>query len=158
LQIFQKCKDMALTPPALQAFAMPSTVRPESDSNAPILTYKRPRTQIAPKKVQDTVENIHDNRLSKYVIRDSNLLTKLGWEQVVKSKRQWGDFGHLQIRHPVQCFLCYLRSRGVPVAITTTPWDDARIYAAVIRGPHKLARDHRAFLHTEMADMVNKNQ
>jgi hypothetical protein len=68
---------MALTPPAPHAFAMPSAVRPESDSNAPII-YKRSRTQIAPKKVQDTVEKIHDNRLSKYVIRDSNLLIKLG--------------------------------------------------------------------------------
>jgi hypothetical protein len=44
------------------------------------------------------------------------------------------------------------------VVLTTTPWDEARINAAVIRGPHKSARDHRAFLDTEMADMIDKNQ
>jgi hypothetical protein len=44
------------------------------------------------------------------------------------------------------------------VVLTTTPWDESRINAAVNRGPHKSAKDHSAFLHTEMADMIDKNQ
>lgn len=128
---------------------------PTGNSNNTI--YKRSRTQpsYVPTQVQDTVEI---NNLSKYVLRDSNLLTELGWEQVVRSRRQRGDFGHLRIPHPAQRFLRYLRARGVPVVLTTKPWDDERVHAAALRGPHKSARDHRAFLHTEMADMINKNQ
>jgi hypothetical protein len=126
---------------------------PEPSGNAP--TLKRSRSQRAPSQVQDTVEF---NRLSKYVLRDSNLLNELGWEQVVRSRRKRGDFGDLHINHPARRFLQYLRDRGVPVVLTTTPWDEARINAAVQRGPHKSARDHSAFLHTEMADMIDKDQ
>jgi hypothetical protein len=97
---------MALTPPAPHATSVPSSTKPESSSNAP--TLKRSRTQRAPNQVQDTVEVV-DNRLSKYVTRDANLLTELGWEKVVRARRQRGDFGNLRIRHPAQRLLRYLR-------------------------------------------------
>jgi hypothetical protein len=154
LRIFQKRKSMALTPPAPDVMAEPAAER----SSLELIDHKIPAARSSTtnrhlctpsyvtNQVQETVDN---NRLSKYVLRDSsNLLHELGWEQVVCLRRQRGDFGNLHISHPAQCFLRHLRSRGVPVVLTTTPWDDARIHAAATRGPHKSARDHRAFLHT----------
>jgi hypothetical protein len=104
--------------------------------------------------VQETVDD--DNRLSKYVNHMSVFLHKHGWQKVVQSRRQRGDFGRLRIHHPAQRFLQYLKKRGVPVILATPPWDQVRIQAALTRGPHKSAKDHRAFLHTEMADMIEK--
>jgi hypothetical protein len=143
---------MALTPPA----PLGNAELPTATSNN--TSRKRSCTQQVPNQVQDSVLELTPNRLSKYIIRDSNLLTELGWEQVVRSRRLHGDLGQLQINHPAQRFLRHLRSCGVPVVLTTTPWDKARIQAAVNRGPHKSARDHTDFLHTEMADMIDKNQ
>jgi hypothetical protein len=108
--------------------------------------------------VQETVLDEEDNRLSKYVNHMSVLLHKHGWQQVVNSRRQRGDFGRLRIQHPAQRFLQYLKKRGVPVILPTPPWDQVRIQTALTRGPHKSAKDHRAFLHTEMADMIEKGQ
>jgi hypothetical protein len=144
---------MALTPPAPHAVDMQQIVRSEPNY-APERKRTRTRHDI-PNQVQDT-EVSSNNNLSKYVNRDSNLLTELGWEQVVRSRRTRGDIGRLQVNNPAQRFLRYLRSRGVPVVLTTTPWEKTRINAAV--RPHKSAKDHRAFLHSEMADMIDKNQ
>jgi hypothetical protein len=146
---------MALTPPAPK----PVDAHPVAETepiHAPDCKRSRTRQDVL-NQVQDTVVSSNNN-LSKYVIRDSNLLTELGWEQVVRSRRSRGDIGRLQVHHAAQRFLRYLRSCGVPVVLTTTPWDKARINAAVRRGPHKSAKDHRAFLHTEMADMIDKHQ
>jgi hypothetical protein len=119
---------------------------------------KRQRIGKATQSVQETALNEYDNRLSKYVNQLSVLLREHGWQQVVQSRRQRGDFGPLRIKHPAQRFLKYLKTRGVPVLLATPPWDQARIQAAVKRGPHKSAKDHHAFLHTEMADMIEKGQ
>jgi hypothetical protein len=44
------------------------------------------------------------------------------------------------------------------VLLSTKPWDPSRIEAAMRRGPHKSAKEHRDFLQTEMADMIEKDQ
>jgi hypothetical protein len=90
--------------------------------------------------VQETVDD--DNRLSKYVNHMSVFLHKHGWQKVVQSRRQRGDFGRLRIHHPAQRFLQYLKKRGVPVILATPPWDQVQIQAALTRGPHKSAKDH----------------
>jgi hypothetical protein len=91
---------MALSPPAPNGTIMSTTAvanslqaidrkPPANTSNKRFRTIPNVTTQV-----QDTVET---NNLSKYVLRDSNWLTELGWEQVVRSRTQRGDFGHLRI-------------------------------------------------------------
>jgi hypothetical protein len=73
-------------------------------------------------------------------------------------KESGGTFGKLRINHPARRFLLHLKKHGVPVVLATPPWDKSRTQVAVLRGPHKSAKDHQAFLHTEMADMIEKGQ
>jgi hypothetical protein len=124
----------------------------------PATSSKRARMSVQSNQVQGTVVNQADNQLSKYMYQDSNLLYELCWHRIVRNKRQRGDFGQLRIDHPAQRFLNYLRKQGVPVLFSTKPWDPSRIEAAMRRGPHKSAKEHRDFLQTEMADMIEKNQ
>jgi hypothetical protein len=156
---------MALTPPApisnddaTAAYKKnQNQLQAERSALPATSSNKRARTSVPSSQVQGTVVD-QDNRLSKYVYRDSNLLYELGWHTLVKHKRQRGDFGQLRINHPAQRFLHYLRKQGVPVLLTTRPWDHARIETAIRRGPHKSAKENQAFLQTEMADMIEKNQ
>jgi hypothetical protein len=141
---------MALTPPFTNLHEIATAASTNQDTLAaltsPATSAKRARTSVQSNQVQGMVVNQADNRLSKYIYRDSNLLYELGWHRIVRNKRQRGDFGQLRIDHPAQRFLNYLRKQGVPVLFTTKPWDPSRIEAAMRRGPHKSAKEHRDFL------------
>jgi hypothetical protein len=95
---------MALTPPAPHSINVQPNARSEPLFYAPERKRSRTRHDVL-NQVQDTVVS-NNNKLSKYVNRDSDLLTELGWEQVVRSRRARGDMGRIQeLHHPTQRFL-----------------------------------------------------
>jgi hypothetical protein len=135
-----KRKVPALTPPVSNADAHQLVQGPWQQASS-----KRQRTSQATQPGQETVLDDDNNRLSKYVNQISFLLHKRGWNQVVQSRRQRGDFGELRIHHPARRFLQYLKKRGVPVILATPPWNQDRIQAALTRGPHKSAKEYAAW-------------
>ena len=70
-------------------------------------------------------------------------------------KRRHWRFG---IVHPAARLLRHIGKKGVPIALTTPPWDPQRIYAAATRGPHKSAYEFQDFLCNEMVDMILRRQ
>lgn len=54
--------------------------------------------------------------------------------------------------HRAARLLSHLRRRGASVLTSTTPWGVARCDNAILRGPHKLAHDERAFVFEEILD------
>ena len=46
--------------------------------------------------------------------------------------------------------------KGAPVIIKTAPWTRGQITRAIKWGPHKLAKEHIAFLREEFVDMIRK--
>jgi hypothetical protein len=156
LPIYTKRKVPALTPPGTNA---EDAQQLQLDQSWQAISKRQRTSKASTQPGQETVLDEPDNRLSKYVNQMSGvLLREHGWNKVVQSRRQRGDFGKLRIHHPARRFLQYLKKRGVPVILATPPWNQDRIQNALTRGPHKSAKDHSAFLHTEMADMVEKGQ
>ena len=81
------------------------------------------------------------------------------WEEyAAKTREPQGDFhpnvGH--IPHPAAHLLNHLRLHGAPVVTSGAPWSAAKRAQALSRGPHKSARDYRAFLRQEFTDMIHK--
>jgi hypothetical protein len=72
--------------------------------------------------------------------------------------RGHGDLGDLEIEHPAARLLRHVGTRGVPIVLTTPPWDSKRIYAAATRGPHKSAYEYQDFLRNKMVDMILRRQ
>lgn len=121
-----KRKVPALTPPVTTAEAQQfQHEQQEGHRHALPAGSKRQRISHATQLGQETGLDECDNRLSKYVNQISFLLHKRGWNQVVQSRRQRGDFGELRIHHPARRFLQYLKKRGVPV-ILATPFVEPR--------------------------------
>jgi hypothetical protein len=59
---------------------------------------------------------------------------------------------------PAACLLRHVGTRGVPIILTTPPWDSTCIYATAMHGPHKSTYEYQDFLHNEMVDMILRHQ
>ena len=95
--------------------------------------------------------------LGKCIARDSALLSSLGWEAYVHSRRGRGDFANMAtLNHPARRLLRKLQSSGAPVALSSKPWTPSRLHQALQRGPHKSANEHIDFLRDEMLEMVKR--
>jgi hypothetical protein len=99
-----------------------------------------------------------DLNLRKYIDHDTHLLATVGWNEFVRERRGRGDLGDLEFEHPAARLLHHVGTRGVPIVLTTPPWDSQRIYAAATRGPHKSAYEYQDFLRNEMGDMILRRQ
>ena len=81
------------------------------------------------------------------------------WEQyAAKTREPKGDFHPAvgRIPHPAAHLLNHIRLHGAPVVTAGAPWSQSKRAQAIHRGPHKSARDYRAFLRQEFTDMINK--
>ena len=87
--------------------------------------------------------------LHKCINVDSQLFTMLGWQEYVREHWGRGNTGDLEIAHPAARLLRHIGKKGVPIALTTPPWDPQCIYAAATRGPHKSAYEFQDFLRNE---------
>ena len=95
-----------------------------------------------------------DLNLHKYFDHDTHLLATIGWNEFVRERWGRGDLGNLEFEHPAARLLRHVGTRGVPIVLTTPPWDSQRIYAAAMRGPHKSAYEYQDFLRNKMVDMI----
>jgi len=96
--------------------------------------------------------------LGKLIADDVVLLSAVGWEAFVKSKRGRGDIGALNKPHPANRLLHQYKVNGTPVRFTTPPWTADQQIAALKRGPHPSCSKHIEFLEEEFVDMMNKGQ
>ena len=98
-------------------------------------------------------------KLQSLINEDLQLLNKVGWEELVKLKRDGGDLSTLEnVNHPAQRLLRDLKHRGAPVRFSTEPWSSERVNMALARGAHKSCMGHMDFLHEEFVDMIQKGQ
>ena len=85
------------------------------------------------------------------------MLKRLGWKKFVLQRRAKGDFTSLDgVHHPAKRLLKHYKSRGAPVKVSTKPWSQGAIDAALQRGAHRSCMEHIEFLHKEFADMIAK--
>ena len=66
------------------------------------------------------------------------------------------DVGNLP--HPAAPLLESMRTQGAAVPLSTAPWSQGRIKAAILRGPHKSTKEHISSVRTEFTGMMNKGQ
>ena len=60
------------------------------------------------------------------------MVKRLGWKKFVLQRRAKGDFTSLDgVHHPVKRLLKNYKSRGVPVKVSTEPWSQGAINAAL---------------------------
>ena len=140
--------------PPLRELLEPSTTL----QHPPYATEVKPtQTQPPTKRARFLVENTPAS-LGECIQRDAKLLTTLGFQNLVRTRRGRGDFTSLDnIRsHPAHRLLRQYARRGAPVVYSTPSWSAARIQAAVRRGPHKSAAEFQDFLAGEMLDFINK--
>ena len=117
---------------------------------------------LVPRLVQAVAQapiRLTDN-LGKYAQDSAELLQKVGWEQLVITRRGrsnlCSDVG--SIPHPAARLLDHYRTSGAPVLMKTEEWSLERRDAAVRRGCHPSANEHKTFLRGEMAEMVERGQ
>ena len=96
--------------------------------------------------------------LGKFITRDVNLLSKLGWCAFVKHRRRRGDIASLQFLHPATPLLQHLKHQGAPVVLASKPWTCHQTTQAMHRGPHRSCHNHIQFLEEEFVDMIQKDQ
>ena len=96
--------------------------------------------------------------LGKYIDRDVKLLHELGWDNLVKHRRQRGDINPTPQPHPAQHTLQQYRKNGVPVRFSTEPWSPAQLQNAIRRGAHPSCSQHIDFLEKEFISMIQKGQ
>ena len=74
--------------------------------------------------------------IGKYVFRNAEAVTRLGWTEFVR--RQWGrgDFASLlEVKHPARRLLRQYKHRGAPVVLMTGEWLEGERLVALKRGP-----------------------
>ena len=98
------------------------------------------------------------DNLGKLINDDVVLLSEVGWERFVKTKRGRGDLGKLDKPHPANRLLHQYKVHGTPVRFSTPPWSAEQQLAAIARGPHPSCLNHIDFLQEEFVDMMKKGQ
>ena len=121
----------------------PTTTLPPSSTS-------RPTPPVIP---TDATDN-----LGKLINDDVVLLSEVGWERFVKTKRGRGDLGKLDKPHPANRLLHQYKVHGTPVRFSTPPWSAEQQLAAIARGPHPSCLNHIEFLQEEFVDMMKKGQ
>ena len=85
--------------------------------------------------------------IGKYVIRNTEEVTWLGWTEFLR--RQWGcgDLASLsEVYHSARSLLRQYKHHGAPVVLMMGEWTEGERLAALKWGPHKSATAHAPFL------------
>ena len=97
--------------------------------------------------------------IGKYVVRDNEEVSRLGWAEFVCRRRGRGNFASLfEVKHPARRLLIQYKHRGAPVVLVTGSWMEGERQAALKRVPHRSAKEHTPFLREEFASMVEKRK
>ena len=114
---------------------------------------KRPTQIPRPQQV-----NMLDD-IGKYVVRNAEEVTRLGWTEFVHLRWESGDFASLsEVEHQARRLLHQYKHCGAPVMMMTGEWTEGERLAALKRGPHNSSTEHAPFLREEFASMVEKGQ
>ena len=97
--------------------------------------------------------------IGKYVVRDAEEATQLGWTEFVRRQQGCGDFASLSdVEHPARRLFQKYKHCGAPVLLMTGGWAKGERLVALARGPHNSAIKHAPFICKELASMVEKGQ
>ena len=97
--------------------------------------------------------------IGKYVVREAEAVTRIGWTEFVRQRRGRGGFASLsEVNHPAWRLLRQYKHRDAPVMLMTGGWSEGERMAALKRVLHKSATKHAPFLREEFASMVEKGQ
>ena len=141
-----------MVPAKRTRFHSPQQSTPGVSSSTP----HNPHHQVDPESIRTCLS---EHNLGKSALVFASELSRLGsWEAFVRSVRSSSDISpHVQhLPHKAGRLLNHLRRRGAPVPLQTPPWSSQRVHQAVQRGPHKSARDHIAFVCSEIQDFCNQ--
>ena len=95
--------------------------------------------------------------IGKYIARDVEEVTRLGWTESVRLRRGQGcSYFLLLVEHLAQRLLQKYKHCGVPVVLMTGEWTEEERLAALALRIHKYAIEHAPFLRKEFALMVEK--
>ena len=84
--------------------------------------------------------------IGKYVVRDAEAVTRLGWTEFVCPRRGQGYVASLsEVKHPARRLLRQYKHRGAPVVWITGEWSERERLAELKRGPHKSVTEHAPF-------------
>jgi len=136
------------------------------ESRSPIVEEsddKSDQDPILPQQTSSPATSTHSQtpkeKLHTLINQDLQLLNTVGWEELVKLKRDRGDLSTLdKVDHPARHLLKDLKYRGAPVRFSTEPWSSERVSEALARGAHKSCLGHVDFLYEEFEDMIQKGQ
>ena len=151
---------MLPVPTTNPALATPST-------NTPPNTKKRtpPRRKALepdakrPARIPQPQQALLPNDIGKYVLRNAEEVTRLGWTEFVHQRQGHGYFASLsEVKHPESRLLRQYKHHGAPVVLMTRKWSERERQAALKRGPHRSATEHAPFLREEFASMAEKGQ
>ena len=139
-------RTQALTTPSPHT---PPKKRAQLWSMTPELAAKRPTHIPRPKQAQ-----LPDD-IGKYVARDTEEVTRLGWTEFVRRQRGRGDFASLaKMKHPERHLLRQYKHHSAPVVLMSGSWTEGERQAASKMGPHRSATEHTLFLREDFAFMV----
>ena len=114
---------------------------------------KRPTRIPRPKQAQ-----LPDD-IGKYVVRDAEEVTRLGWTEFVRRQQVRGYFASLaDIRHPARSLVQQHKHRGAPVVLMSGSWTEGESFAAFKMGPYRSATEHTLFLREEFSSILEKGQ
>ena len=72
--------------------------------------------------------------IGKYIIRDTEEVTRLGWTEFVRRRRGRGYFASLsEVKHPARRLLQHYKHRGAPVVLMTGKWSEGERLAELKR-------------------------
>ena len=101
----------------------------------------------------------HDDELQRLIDEAArNFQQSTTWKEFFDKQRDpRGDWGEVEtLPHPAATLLSNYKRDGVPVEMLGEQWSRGQKTAALERGSHKSARQHREFLRGKYTDMVKK--
>ena len=112
---------------------------------------KRPTQIFRPQQVK------LPNDIGKYVARDAEEVTQLGWTEFVCWRQGRGYVASLSmVEHPVRRLLWQYKHRDAPVVLMIGECKEGERLADLAGGPHKSDIEHASFLREEFTSMVEK--
>ena len=126
----------------------PSTDKPLTTKKQTPLRRKtsEPDAKL-PARIPRPHQALLPDNIGKYVVRDTEAVTRLGWMEFVRRKQGHGYFASLsEVEHPARRLLRQYKHRGAPLVLMTVGWSEGERLAALKRRPHQSATTHAPFL------------
>ena len=123
------------------------------------MTAQKRRPRVEPQLQTDSRPQVQvPEDLGKLILRDAELVRRLGWAKFVLGRRGKGDLTDMRhVQHPARRLLRRYATRGVPARLSTPAWTTTEVETALQRGPHQSCHKHADFLFDEFSDMINLN-